>query len=83
MKADEFCDALKDDEVKQIFADIFDREIDAEQSVLKKELSDEFVKKVDELTVTIAALRVDVQRKDALIGSLRDENNVLKNLSSI
>ena len=44
-------------------------------------MSDEFVKKVDELTVNIAALRADVQRKDALINSLRDENDVLKKSS--
>ncbi len=75
MKVDEFRDALKDEEVEHLFADMFDRRIDAN---LSEELSDEFAKKVDELTVTIAALRIGVQRKDALIGSLRNENDVLK-----
>ena len=36
MKVDEFRDALKDDEVQQLFADIFDRGTDAKLSVLKR-----------------------------------------------
>jgi hypothetical protein len=78
MKIQDFRDALKDDEVKQLFAEIIERKIDTKLNQLKVSLTNEFNTRIDELSVTLTALRSEVQRKDTLMGALQTENNSLK-----
>jgi hypothetical protein len=89
MKVAEFKNALKDDEVKAFFADIISDKVESEFAkgiaLLKDELMSELVKKVDVLAVSIDTLKIEIQRKDAAIASLRDEylklNQSVKNLT--
>ena len=78
MKIQDFHDALKDNEVKLLFADIINSKIDAKLIQLKTNIASEFSKKIDKQSVNLAALRAGIQRKDAIIGSLNNENDLLK-----
>jgi septal ring factor EnvC (AmiA/AmiB activator) len=86
MKLQEFKAALKDDEVRALFAEIFNEKLDEKFRIstdtLKTDLSNDFTKRLDELSANLSALRNELQRKDAVIASLRDENKDMKSTIS-
>ncbi len=89
MKIEELRSALKDKEIKTLFLDMLTEKIEEfVQSCATKLIDgmteklnkrfDGFVKKFDDINTNVMSLRAEVQRKDAVIDQLKDENLQLK-----
>jgi hypothetical protein len=82
MKVQDFRAALRDDEVKSLFIEIFNEKIEqcvrTNSATLFADIMDKFTKKFDELNINLISLRAEVQRKDVVIGQLTTENQQLK-----
>lgn len=82
MKVQDFRTALKDDEVKSLFLDIFNDKI--EQVVqtyiagISDKIGEKFTKKMDEMNLTLVTLRAEIQRKDLALEKITSENQQLK-----
>ena len=66
MKVQDLRNALKDDEVKALFVELFTDKL--EQCVLncarnlKAEITDKFTKKIDDINVSVLSFRGEIQR---------------------
>jgi hypothetical protein len=82
MKIQDFRTALKDDEVKSLFVDIFNDKIEqcvhSVTTALLADFNANFLKKFDKLNINFLSLKAEVQRKDTTIGLLNTENQHLK-----
>ena len=65
MRVQNLRDALKDTEVRSLFADIIDQKVDVQLAKLHNELPTELAKKFDELSVTISNLRSEGNEKNS------------------
>jgi glycine cleavage system regulatory protein len=74
MKVQDFRAALRDDEVKSLFIEMFNEKIEqcvkTSSATLFADIMDKFTKKFDELNINLISLRAEVQRKDVVIGQL-------------
>lgn len=82
IKVQDFRTALKDDEVKSLFLDIFNDKI--EQVVptyiagISDKIGEKFTKKMDEMNLMLVTLRAEIQRKDVTLEKIMSENQQLK-----
>ncbi len=81
MKVQDFRAALRDEEVKSLFVEIFNDKVEEcvrnVTSAVLADITDKFTKKLDELNINLLSLKAEVQRKDVSIGLLTAENQQL------
>ena len=82
LKIQDFRAALRDDEVKSLFVEIFNDKIEqcvqTAFTILMNDLTDKFTKRIDELNINMHQLRSELQRKETSIGQLVSDNQLLK-----